>query len=719
MGQFRSQFRHIRTLLPALLGLGFVLTGLRAQTYVEWANSGTDDLDSTTNWIGGVLPNSSQVAKFTSPTFSPNNLHPQSASVSFGGILLTAGSGPLTFTSAGSGSAKTVSLGAFGVVNSATSTLSFDVTSKVNIVLTADATFNADGAIVIQDETNRGSTTGFSIGTHTLTLSGSSTGSLIEKGISASAGSLIKTGTGTWTLSGANSYSGTTTISGGTLAVSVLANGGTASSLGSSSSAAANLILDGGTLKYTNAAVSTNRQFTLSGKGGTIESSGTGALTLSATGAAGFSGTNTSPVLTLGGSNTGSNTFAGTLGNNGSGSSSLAKTGDGTWVLTGQSTYTGGTSVQAGTLRLGVAGALPSGTLLSLYSGAILDVLHNQTVAGFSSSASGSGATLQVGSGATFTVAMPVANESTTFAGAVTGTGIFAVSGAGNDVVNLTGSVASGITTQVGSGATLVIGSGGDLTGPLQLGSGSTFTLNKSGSQTISGLISGAGSLQATSGITTLTGANTYTGPTTITGGTLLVTNTSGSGTGTGTVTVGSGGTFGGTGIISGPLQLNSGGIVSPGASPGNLTVGATTWEGGAHFTFEINDGNGTAGSQWDLLTISGALTINATAGNPFVLDLVSLTTGNASGLLTNFDPNTTASWQFVTASGGITGFSAGAFQYNASQFQNSLSGGHFFVSQSGNNLLLNFTPVPEPSTWALLGVGACLLLLSQRRRKR
>lgn len=712
--------RRPRWIGALILGAGFLLSGLRAQTSVEWINGGTNDLDATSNWIGGALPNSNEVAKFTSATFSPNNLHPQSTSMSLGGIVLTVGAGDLTFTSSGGGSAKTITIGASGIVNSSTSTLTFDVTSKVNIALSSDATFDAGGTILIRDETNRGSASGFSIGTHTLTLSGTNASSLIEKGISLSAGSLVKTGTGTWTLSGANSYTGTTTLSGGTLAVSILADGGTASGLGKAGNAAANLIFDGGTLKYTDAAVSTDRQFTLTANGGTIEASGTGALTLAAIGAVSLTGTNTSPVLTLAGSNTGNNTFAGTLGNNGSGSSSLVKTGAGTWVLTGQNTYSGGTSVQAGTLRVGVAGALPSTTLLSLHSGAILDILHNQTVAGFSSDTTGEGATLQVGSGATFTVAMPVANESTTFAGAVTGSGIFAVSGAGNDVVNLTGTVASSITTQVGSGATLVIGSGGDLTGPLQLGSGSTFSLNKSGTQTISGIISGAGGLQALSGTTILSGANTYTGATSITGGTLLVTNTIGSGTGTGTVTVGSGGTFGGTGIITGPLQLNSGGIVSPGASPGNLSVGPTTWEGGAHFAFEINDGSGTAGSQWDLLTISGALTINATPSTPFVLDLVSLTAGNAGGLLVNFDPTNSASWLFATASGGITGFETGAFQYNAGQFQNSLQGGHFFVSlsESGNNLLLNFTPVPEPSTWALLGAGLGLLLLARRRRK-
>jgi fibronectin-binding autotransporter adhesin len=718
VGQPTIHFRHSSAPLAGILGLVLLITGLNAQTYVDWLSGGSNFLDSTSNWAGGALPGSGNVARFNSPVFSPNNLRPQSDSISIGGVELTAGSGALTFTSSGGGSSKTVSIGTFGVVNASTNTLTFDVTSKVNIALTADATFQANGSIMVMDETNRGSTTGFSIGSHTLTLSGSSASSLIEKGFSESSGRVVKTGTGTWTLSGANGYTGTTTLSGGTLAVAILADGGAASGLGISSSAATNLVFDGGTLQYTNAAASTDRQFTLTANGGTIDASGTGALTLAATGAVAFAGSDTSPVMTLTGSNTGANTFAGTLGNNGTGSTRLVKDGPGTWILTGQNSYRGTTTVLAGTLRLGAAGVLPATTLLSLHSGATLDVAHNQTVAGFSG-ASGEGATLSIASEATFTVAMPVANQSTTFAGTVAGSGVFAVSGAGNDVVNLTGTVAESITTQVGAGATLVIGSGSELTGPLELGTGSIFKLNHGGTQTISGLISGDGGLQASSGTTFLTGANTYTGATSVVGGKLVVTNTSGSATGTGAVTVGSGGTFGGTGIITGPLQLNAGGIVAPGASPGNLTVGATTWEGGAHFSFELNDASGAAGSQWDLLTISGALTINATAGNRFVLDLVSLTTGNANGLLANFDSGNSASWQFVTASGGITGFSAGAFEYNASQFQNSLGGGHFFVSQSGNSLLLNFTPVPEPGTWLLLAAGAGLLALTAIRRRR
>jgi fibronectin-binding autotransporter adhesin len=70
-----------------------------------------------------------------------------------------------------------------------------------------------------------------------------------------------------------------------TLEVNKLADGGQASSIGNSSSDAGNLYLHGATLRYTGAGDSTNRLFTVGPGGGTIESSGTGALNFTNTGA--------------------------------------------------------------------------------------------------------------------------------------------------------------------------------------------------------------------------------------------------------------------------------------------------------------------------------------------------------------------------------------------------------------------------------------------------
>jgi len=122
-----------------------------------------------------------------------------------------------------------------------------------------------------------------------------------------------------------------------------------------------------------------------------------------------------------------------------SGTGGLLEQGAGNLTLSAQNTYAGATTVSGGTLTVGVVNALPITTPDRARFRHRARCGEQQTVAGFFSD--GSGSSLVLGFGATFTVAMPVANTSTTFAGSVSGGGVFAVSGAGGDVVNLTGSV--------------------------------------------------------------------------------------------------------------------------------------------------------------------------------------------------------------------------------------------------------------------------------------
>ncbi|MAT68581.1 MAG: hypothetical protein CMJ58_03575 [Planctomycetaceae bacterium] len=69
------------------------------------------------------------------------------------------------------------------------------------------------------------------------------------------------------------------------LVVDDLANGGAASSIGAASSDAANLYLQGSTLRYIGAGDSTNRLFTIGTGGGTLDSSGAGAVMFTNAGA--------------------------------------------------------------------------------------------------------------------------------------------------------------------------------------------------------------------------------------------------------------------------------------------------------------------------------------------------------------------------------------------------------------------------------------------------
>ena len=187
---------------------------------------------------------------------------------------------------------------------------------------------------------------------------------------------LTKAGAGLLVLSNANTYTGATSITGGTLSVSALANGGSASGIGQSADDAANLLLSKSTtLRYTGAAAATNRLFTLNGGGTnnsthTIDASGTGAVNFTNTGNMAYGTANKKRVLYLTGSNTGDNTLWAAIDNNGTQAVSITKSGAGTWVLAGTSAYTGATTVNAGTLD--VAGSIDSSSVVLNNSGTMI-----------------------------------------------------------------------------------------------------------------------------------------------------------------------------------------------------------------------------------------------------------------------------------------------------------------------------------------------------------
>ncbi len=245
---------------------------------------------------------------------------------------------------------------------------------------------------------------------------------------------------------------------------------------------------------------------------------------------------------------------------------------------------------------------------------------------------------------------------------------------------------------------------------------GNTLTTASNASTSFSGTISGgvgAKLVKQGSGTLEVAGANPdFRGIAQVDAGTLRLL---GSFDSTSVTNVNAGGTIAGTGTL-GTLSL-TGGIVAPGNPVGTLTAGATTFGASGHYAWDLTNATGVAGTGWDTLAVNGTLTISATTDHPFVFDLSTLNGGSA-GLATNFNLSFPYNFAVVNAT-SIVGFNPAVFQVNTAGFQNALGGGQFSLSSTGTQLMLNFTPVPEPSTWALLLSGLGVVALGARRRLR
>jgi outer membrane autotransporter protein len=440
-------------------------------------------------------------------------------------------------------------------------------------------------------------------------------------------GSLTQIGPGTLVLTSANPYTGGTIINGGILSIATAANIGATDSL----------TFNGGTLLTTGnvttpVPVILNANGTIdnggntdtfsgifSGAGGLI-SKGAGTLILTADNE--YTGDTVIAAGTLQLGNGGpTGVVVGNIQNNAalvidhnntvtipgmiSGSGSLTQLGPGTTILTGDNTYSGGTTISAGTLQLGSGGT--TGSIIG-------DVTDNGTVA-FNRS------------------------DTVIFPGVISGTGVVNQIGTGTTVLTGTNSYTGGTTINAG---TIIIGNNSALgTGTLAMAAGTTLSWLSGNNYTIGNNItlsgdpnfaSPAGTTQTLTGVISdgsspgvldllgpgtlvLTGTNSYTGGTTVDAGSLYVNGDQTAATGA--TTVQSGATLGGTGTVGGNVTIASGGTLAPGGvggAIGTLTInGDLGLTSGSILNYHFGQANTVGGQFNDLTVVKGNLTLAGT----------------------------------------------------------------------------------------------------------
>jgi autotransporter-associated beta strand protein len=186
----------------------------------------------------------------------------------------------------------------------------------------------------------------------------------------------------------------------------------------------------------------------------------------------------------------------------------------------------------------------------------------------------------------------------------------------------------------------------------------------------------------------TLNGDNQYQGFTRVNGGTLEVNGTIGGNN----VLVNSGGTLSGTGTIASDIVASSGGIVSPGNSPGTLTATDATFRDGSTLMIQLG-----SLTDFDQLALSGLLTVDTGAN----LGL---------SLLDGFMPNVGDEFK-------VLDFNSSTGTFNIANAP-TLAQGNWDFSSLGTNGIISVVAVPEPSSTVAL-LTAIGLVGSGRRRRR
>ncbi|MDR2981555.1 MAG: autotransporter-associated beta strand repeat-containing protein, partial [Puniceicoccales bacterium] len=368
----------------------------------------------------------------------------------------------------------------------------------------------------------------------------------------------------------------------------------------------------------------------------------------------------------------------------------LVKTGDGTMRISSLSTYTGTTTVAAGTLELNAGGANGAiqGTV-NVETGATLRFLATDS-AGYS----GRKITELNLNGGTLDIATTSSGGNQAFSttlitmtgGKITGIADRAVEFTDNVAVATNSSsqtsVIENITLKILTNTTFAVAAGTTSNG-VDLEISSRITPGY-GSPAVGITKTGTGTML-------LSGTNTYTGATIVNEGKLLINGNNSSATGL--VTVNTGATLGGSGTIGGDIVIEAGGFLAPGNSIGTLNAnGNVSLKSGATLVIEINSSDGATLSSSDQLLLAAGKNIDFESGANLQLVFTdqamdSILVSDIFGTLGDYSSLINAT---ITGNGS-------AYQFNGS----------------------HLTAIPEPSTYALFGAMGGLALVMLRRRKK
>jgi autotransporter-associated beta strand protein len=496
----------------------------------------------------------------------------------------------------------------------------------------------------------------------TITVGSGSVLDLNAQAISATVGTgFIKNGAGVYA-TGNGTYQGGFTLNAGT----VIAKGTTGMGSGSTNV----LTLNGGTVAGNATRSFDNTRF-LGGIviGGNVQFGELSTVVALASSTANLSFANNvslgsaNRTFTLG--NQGIQTFSGIISSSGSGGLTFAAnagTSGGLFALTGTAnTFTGNISINGGEARFTADGSLGD---------AANDIVID-------------GGTFSMAVGATNTIS------------------------AGRDIF-----VGDGVGTAIGAE-----GASGTLiyNGAIVNKSGETggFTKNGLGVLSLGGICSYSGNTVVKQGslLVVSGGSISSSAMTTVNTGATLTAN----GT-VGNVTVDSGGTLKGSGTVNGSATLS--GTLAAGNSPGVLTVtGDLTLASGGGMVWELFknvDSQESPTAAFDQVLVGGNL--NFAGGNGITLDFGTTAVGSLVSWSNSFwDSN--RSWLLYDVAGTTTGLEN--LSLLNSVFNDAAGGSlvasrtnaSFSLSQSGNDVFLNYNAIPEPSSSLLMVLGVVGLI--------